>query len=80
MVLGHLVLTSPVLGRCDEVPDEGADLVVALVRVDAVKEGQPDSVLNILGGEAFADSSRRQDLVPRAPAERERNTILYFTA
>jgi len=65
MVLSDLV---SVLLRRDEVPHERLDLLVALVRVDAVEEGQADGVLDVLRLEALAKVGVTNNLLPAAPA------------
>lgn len=66
MVLSDLV--SVLLGG-DEVPDERLDLLVALVGVDAVEQGQAEGVLDALRLKALAKVCVTNYLLPSAPAE-----------
>ena len=67
MVLPDLV--SELFGR-DEVPDERLDLLVALVDVDAVEQGHPEGVFNVLRLETFSKMSVTDHFLPTTPAER----------
>ena len=54
--------------RRDQVPDEGLDLLVTFVGVDAVEEGHPEGIFNVLRREALAEVSVMDHLFPTAPA------------
>ena len=67
MVLADLV-PSAVLWRRDEIPDEGLDLLVAAVRVEAVEEDHATGVFHQLVREALAQGGVLVDSLPSAPA------------
>ena len=60
---------------CDEIPDEGLDLFVALVRVDTVQEGHPDGLFHVLSGESFAKVGMSDHFFPSSPTKSDTRNV-----
>jgi len=65
--VASLHLATTVLSRGDQLPDELFDVLVPIVGVEAVEEGEADGILNVCVGPALAEPRVAEHLLPSAP-------------